>query len=112
MIAVLRETIKIDAWWQRRLLVREIRRGFARMGRGARPALPVVLPLITHDSSLLMSTWQERQEWDKTLVLMGLPPEQLPMPSNFTPEQVAQERREAAKAAAAYDPDKRSGYDY
>ena len=109
---LIRQAANIPEWYQRRGIVREIRRGFARMGRAAGPALPTVLPLFTQRPSPLMQVVQEREEWNKTLLLMGLPIDQLPYPPNYTPEQVAKDRERALRDARTYDPDKRSGYDY
>jgi hypothetical protein len=82
------------------------------MGRAASPALPVVLPLFAQRGSRLMNDWRERQRWQVALVRMGLPIEQLPFSDNFTPEQIARDRRETLEAAARYDPDYRYGSDY
>jgi hypothetical protein len=109
---LLREAAAIPSWPQRRPLVRELRRGLTRMGRDAAPALPTVLELFGRRGSPLTNVWQESQEWYKTLVLMGLPVEQVPFPSSFSPEQIARERERVREEVARYDPDKRSGYNY
>jgi hypothetical protein len=112
MIVLVQEAAAIDSWRRREPLVRGLRRGFARMGRAASPALPVVLPLFAQRGSPLMNDWRERQRWQVALVRMGLPIEQLPFSDNFTPEQIARDRRETLEAAARYDPDYRYGSDY
>jgi hypothetical protein len=112
MAALLREAAAIPSWPQRRPLVRELRRGLARMGRDAAPELPTVLELLDRRNSPLTNTWQESQEWYKTVVLMGLPIERVPFPSSFSPEQIARERERVREDVARYDPDKRSGYNY
>lgn len=112
LMTLLRQAVQIDSWAKRRPYVREIRRGFARMGPAAAPAIPLVVPLLDQQSSPLVNVMQEYREWYKTLILMGLPPEQVPMPRSFSTEQVARERREAVEAAARYDPDERDGYNY
>ncbi|WP_028969393.1 hypothetical protein [Sphingomonas sp. URHD0057] len=112
MIVLIQEAAAIDSWPKRRPLVREIRRGFARMGAPAAPALPVVLPLYKLRSSPLMNEWRERQLWQMTLVRMGLPIDQMPYPSNFTPEDIAKEQKETLEAVGKYDPDQRDGYNY
>jgi hypothetical protein len=112
MIALIQEAAAIDSWPKRRPLVREIRRGFARMGAAASPALAVVLPLYEQRSSPLMNEWRERQLWQMTLVRMGLPIDQMPYPDNFTPEERAKERTETLEAVRKYDPDQRDGYNY
>lgn len=112
MIALIQEAAAIDSWPRREPLVRALRRGFARMGRGAAPALPVVLPLFAQRGSPLMNEWRDRQRWQMTLVRMGLPIEQLPFPDSFTPDEIAKSRRETLDAVARYTPDYRYGADY
>jgi hypothetical protein len=109
---LLREAAAIPSWAQRRPLVRELRRGLARMGRDAAPALSTVLEFLDRRGSPLTNVWQESQEWYKTMVLMGLPIEQVPLPNSFSPEQIARERERLREDVARYDPDKRSGYNY
>jgi hypothetical protein len=112
MIVLIQEAAAIDSWPKRRPLVRELRRGFARMGRDASPALPVVLPLFEQRSSPLVNEWRERQLWQMTLVRMGLPIDRMPFSDNFTPEQIVKEKQETLKAVADYDPDKIDVYNY
>jgi hypothetical protein len=112
MTALLQEAAAISSWPQRQALVRELRRGLARMGRDAAPALPTVLALLSRRNSPLTNVWQESEEWYKTLVLMGLPIDDVPFPKSFSPEQIARERDRLRENVARYDPDKRSGYNY
>jgi len=112
MMVLIQQAAAIDSWPKRQPLVRELRRGFARMGRAASPALPVVLPLFAQRSSPLMNEWRERKLWQMTLVRMDLPIERMPFPDSFTPEQVAKDKQETLKAAADYDPDEHDVYNY
>jgi hypothetical protein len=107
LVALLRYAAAIDSWPKRERLILAVRRGFQRTGRSAAPALPVVLPLMSERPSPLMNDWRDRQEWNKTLILMGLPPERLPFPDSIAPQQAARDRQEAVDAAKRYDPDKR-----
>lgn len=112
MMVLIQEAAAIDSWPKRRPLVREVRRGFARMGTAAKPALAVVLPLYRLRPSPLMNEWRERQLWQMTLVRMGLPIDQMPYPDSFRPEQIAKEQKETLEAVRRYDPDARDGYNY
>jgi hypothetical protein len=112
MIVLIQEAAAVPSWPKRRPLVRELRRGFARMGPDAAPALSIVLPLFAERGSPLMNEWRERKLWQMTLVRMGLPIGQMPFPPNFTAEEIAKERQETLEAARTYDPDKRDGYNY
>jgi hypothetical protein len=112
LTSLIQEFARIDSWPKRQPLIRAVRRGFARMGIAAEPALSVVLPLLGPESSPLVNEWQEQQEWNMTLVRMGLPVDRLPMSSNLSADQVAQERQRTLEAVRKYNPDQRNGYNY
>lgn len=113
MVALLREAAAESSRTVRSDQIREIRRGFARMGKEAAPAIPAVLELFDRRSSPLMNVIQERSEWEKTLVLMGLPLDDMPYPKTFGPEQIEGRRADILRAVERYDPDSvRDGYNY
>lgn len=110
LVAILQDSAAIEPWRTRENLVRGARRGLARLGTAARPALPLVLRLFKE--SRLGDSWRNSVEWRVAMVRMGLPPEQLPWPERWEPEQISRERAEIVEAVAKRDATFESGYNY
>lgn len=107
LIALLREDVQVEPWAERQWMMKGIRRAFARLGRDAAPALPLVEQLFETKGSPLTNTWGDAQAWRETMVRMGKPPATLTFPPNSKPEQVEKDRAEIAKRAARpIDPDR------
>ncbi|MEZ0243858.1 MAG: hypothetical protein ACAH11_10820 [Sphingomonas sp.] len=107
LIALLREDVQVENWYERQWMMADLRRAFARLGRDAAPALPLVEQLFNQPRNPLANEWREAQAWRVTMVRMGKPVETLTFPANLRPEQVAEDRANVAKAAARpIDPDR------
>ena len=110
LVAILQDSAAIEPWRARENLVRGARRGLARLGQAARPALPLVLRLFAEKR--LGDSWRNSVEWRIAMVRMGLPPEQLPFPESSKPEQIDRDRAEIMEAVAKRDATHESGYNY
>lgn len=110
LVAILQDSAAIEPWRARENLVRGARRGLARLGPAAKPALPLVLRLFAQNR--LGDSWRNSVEWRVAMVRMGLPPEQLPWPESWKPEQISRERAEIVEAVAKRDATFESGYNY
>ncbi|MCB9384144.1 MAG: hypothetical protein H6509_05985 [Bryobacterales bacterium] len=105
LIAVLRETVEIKAWPERRLLAIEICRGLTRMGPDAAPAIDYVRELVRQRPSPVLQSSKDGFAWRVALVRMGLPPEELPFSANLDRAETARQTARILKAAEEYDPD-------
>jgi hypothetical protein len=112
LIAILEDALNLEPWNARRDLVRGSRRGLARLGHAAAPALPTVLRLFGDSGGLLTHEWNGSQEWRVAMVRMGLDPADLPWPRSWTEAQIARDRANVVAMVERHDAVWEDGYSY
>lgn len=112
LIAILKDSAQIEPWSARRNLVRGARRGLARLGHAAGPALPTVLQLFGDSGGPLTNEWNGSQEWRVAMVRMGLDPARLPWPKSWTETQIAKDRAYIEDMVERHDAVWENGYNY
>lgn len=112
LVAILQDSARVEPWHARQDLVRGARRGLARLGPAAAPALPTVLRLFGASGSQLTNDSNGSREWRIAMVRMGLDPAKLPWPKSWDQAQIARERADVQAMVQRHDATWESGYNY